>query len=161
MRLSPARCCQLLAALLSVLWLSPSRIAWAENPIDGQVHAIASELQCPICAGQSVDESASQLAQQMRALIRRKLEDGESREQILAYFVDRYGESILREPPKVGFNQVLWWLPASGIAIGAVLLAIFLLRWRTRPATEDAAGPPPPPEDLAIFEQQLEQDLNA
>ncbi len=159
MRLLPVRAC-LLAVLLPTLWLSLPQAARADNPIDGQVHAIAGELQCPICAGQSVDESSSQLAQQMRALIRKKLEDGESRQQILAYFVDRYGESILREPPRFGFNQVLWWLPAAGIAAGAALLAVFLLRWRRRPPGEATLGLPPTPEDLAAYELQFEQDLD-
>ncbi|MHB1131607.1 MAG: cytochrome c-type biogenesis protein [Chloroflexota bacterium] len=146
----------LLVALLAATMLSvPPQRASADNPIDAQVNAIASELQCPICSGQSVNESTSPLAQQMRLLIRKKLEDGESREQILAYFVDRYGESILREPPKVGFNQLLWLLPGSILLVGSVLLAFFLLRWRNRPAACAAGGAPPTPEDLAAFEQQL------
>ncbi|MHB1131096.1 MAG: cytochrome c-type biogenesis protein CcmH [Chloroflexota bacterium] len=57
---------------------------------------------------------------------RKKLEDGESREQILAYFVDRHGESILREPLKVGFSQLLWLLPRSILLVGSVLLAFYL-----------------------------------
>lgn len=160
MRTTAVRACLVLALLVPVLWFGLPQVARADNPIDGQVHAIAGELQCPICAGQSVNESSSPLAQQMRALIRKKLEEGESREQILAYFVDRYGESILREPPKVGFNQVLWWLPASGIIFGAVLLAVFLLRWRRRPPAAAAVGPPPAPEDLAAYERQFAQELD-
>jgi len=52
---------------------------------------IARGLACPVCQGLSVADSPSQLATQMRELILQKVEDGETREQIVQYFVDRYG----------------------------------------------------------------------
>ena len=75
------------AAVAVAMWLVAT--PWvAAQEYDDQAWRIAQELQCPICQGQSVAESNSQLAIQMRALIREKLVEGETREAILQYFVD-------------------------------------------------------------------------
>src|SRR5205823_8908471 len=103
---------------------------------DEQAWRIALELQCPICQGQSVAESNSQLAIQMRALIREKLAAGESRDAILQFFVDRYGENVLMSPRLGGFRAVAWVAPYVGL-----LAAIGFLVWvvRRRGSAERAA----------------------
>lgn len=93
--------------------------------LDDRVREVASRLMCPVCAGRTVAESPSELAGQMRDLIRRKLEQGESPEQIVAYFVDRYGEGILAEPPRRGLGTLVWLAPAL-----AVLGGIAYVLWR-------------------------------
>jgi cytochrome c-type biogenesis protein CcmH len=104
------------------------------DPSD-EARRIALELQCPICEGQSVAESNSQLAVQMRAVIREKVEAGESREQILAYFKERYGEHILMEPPRAGFTTIAWVAPYV-----VVLATLAFLGWKIRGRREAAAA---------------------
>ena len=103
---------------------------------DERVRDIARELMCPVCEGQTVADSSSLLAEQMRVLIKEKLQHGEGREEILAYFVSRYGESILAAPPKRGLSLVVWVGPFAILLLGAVLAVNTLRRW-TRPRSRD------------------------
>src|SRR5438105_6433972 len=75
--------------------------------LDDQVYAIARQLMCPVCAGETVAESDSALAREMRAVIRQKLEAGETRDQILRYFIAQFGEGVLGEPRPGGVAVVL------------------------------------------------------
>lgn len=101
--------------------------------IDDEARGIARELQCPVCESLSVADSPSQLAGQMRDLIRERLAAGDSREQILAYFADRYGDSVLLSPPKSGFTIVVWIAPYLGVAAA---LAFLVWAVRRRPGTQ-------------------------
>ena len=136
----------LLLALLVALWL-PGAL-YAEGPYDQQMRDIAAGLQCPICQGQSVLDSNSQLATQMRQLILEKLEAGESKEAIVKYLIDRYGEGILMDPPKRGFTLGIWLGPVVVLVVGLAIVAGTLRgRLRRRPeggvAAEETAGPEP------------------
>jgi len=96
------------------------------DSIDNQIREISYLLMCPVCQGQTVAESNSELATQMRAIIKQKLEKGESKEEIIAYFVNRYGETILGAPPPKGANWLIWILPALALLFGGAGIAIFL-----------------------------------
>ena len=107
------------------MFLSMSSIA---DSIDEQVREISYLLMCPVCQGQTVEESNSPLANDMRAIIRKKLQQGESKEEIIAYFVDRYGETILGAPPAKGTNWLLWLLPAFALLAGGLGIALFIYK---------------------------------
>jgi cytochrome c-type biogenesis protein CcmH len=94
------------------------------------VRRIGLQLQCPVCEGQTVAESNSGLAQDMRGVIRDRVEAGESDQQILDGFVGSYGDGILTEPPKRGVGLGVWLGAVFGIALGAVLLAFIVAGWR-------------------------------
>lgn len=79
---------------------------------------IADELQCPVCEGQSVAYSNSQLAGEMRRQVEEKLLAGEDEMTIKQFFIDRYGVRVLREPPRTGLNLWLWRLPVLGLIMG-------------------------------------------
>ena len=96
------------------------------DSIDNQIREISYLLMCPVCQGQTVAESNSELATQMRAIIKQKLEKGESKQEIIAYFVNRYGETILGAPPPKGANWLIWILPALALLFGGAGIAIFL-----------------------------------
>ncbi len=99
----------------------------AAAELDQRMIRIADQLQCPVCEGQSVAFSNSQLATEMRRTIADKLAAGESDAAIIQFFVDRYGVKILREPPRTGFLAWLWITPVAGFA-----LALFGLLWKLR-----------------------------
>jgi cytochrome c-type biogenesis protein CcmH len=86
-----------------------------------RAHEIASGLRCPVCLNLSVADSPSRLAGEMRSEIQTRLRTGQSPDQIRAFFIDRYGEWILLEPPRSGLNWVPWAVPivalVSGVAI--------------------------------------------
>ena len=122
-RLSTFAC---LVALVACFFAS-SVVAAAT--IDDDVRRIAKQLRCPICESVSVADSPSELAGQMRGVIRRKLEQGESDADILAYFVERYGDGVLTEPPRRGLALAVWLGPVLALLAGAAVLAVLLLRW--------------------------------
>ncbi|HLA24716.1 MAG TPA: cytochrome c-type biogenesis protein [bacterium] len=124
-----------LRALGLLLFSAPLLLAasgLAAPSLEDQVNNIAQELMCPVCAGQTVAESNSTLANQMREQIRVRLRRGETREQILAYFVGQFGESVLAAPPRRGGYLVLWLAPVLAFGLG-VFLMIRYLRGMTRP----------------------------
>ena len=107
-----------------------------------RAQSIDKSLMCPVCAGQTIDQSASLLARQMKAIVREKLADGWTRDQTFQFFVDRYGEEVLAAPPKSGFNLVVWVVPFAAVvaAAGAVILVIRAMRRSAVTIQED--GPP-------------------
>jgi cytochrome c-type biogenesis protein CcmH len=94
--------------------------------------AVARELRCPVCQGESVADSESGISQGMRAIIRRKLAQGESSDSIKRYFVARYGNKILLAPPSSGIGTVAWLAPPLLVLGGMGLLLTLVLDWRSR-----------------------------
>lgn len=129
--------------------------------LDEQAQDIYHSLMCPICPGQTIAQSQTELSAQMRAIVREKLEQGETREEILQFFVERYGETVLAAPPKSGFNLVVWLVPATGIILGGVLLWWIVRRW-VRREKESSPGPVAPANDIIDgekYRRQLDREL--
>ena len=97
----------LLCACVNAAWAAPV----AEDPLERQMLDIAKDLRCAVCQNQPVSESNADLARDMRAIIREQLEAGKSREEIVDYFVARYGEYVLLKPPYRGTGFPLWIVP--------------------------------------------------
>lgn len=117
--------------LLSMLMLGLSAPAWGQAWQD-----IAGDLMSPACPGRTLLNCTSGQAEQWRELIRQKLAQGESKEQILRYFVEVGGEGILAAPPKQGFALTAWLLPLFVMLNGAGLIVVLTRRWaRNRPQT--------------------------
>ncbi len=93
--------------------------------------ALNKAIMCPVCPGESIDQSQNALAAQMRAIVDEKLAEGWSEQQIKDFFVERYGPSVLLEPPSAGFGIAAWIVPpfAFALAIASLLLT---LRWMRR-----------------------------
>ncbi len=115
-----------LALTLLLILFFRAGIASPAESLDDRVNEIAHLLMCPVCQGQSVAESNSNLAQDMRQIIRKQLEEGKSKEEVIAYFVNRYGETILASPPPKGVNWLLWVLPGLAIVFGSLGIAMYL-----------------------------------
>lgn len=133
---------RLLAATLLVTMLVGHTL-WAQDLVDEQpqearLRAIAEQLRCPVCQGENLYDSRSELAIEMRTIIREQLAQGRSDEEVVEYFVDRYGDYVrLTPPPSL---TVLWWLPlALGLPAGA-LVTWLLLRLRPRTANNVTGG---------------------
>ena len=113
---------------MTLLFLIFQPGAPSAESLDDRVNEVAHELMCPVCQGQSVAESNSNLARDMRQIIRKQLEEGKSKEEVIAYFVNRYGETILASPPPKGVNWLLWLLPGLAIIFGGLGIGIYLYR---------------------------------
>ena len=96
--------------------------------LDARAYAIAAKLRCPVCQNESVADSPAELAGQMRMLIREKLAAGETDEQIVDYFVSKYGQWILLEPPRRGLLWVVWLAPTAALLAGGYLARSYLRR---------------------------------
>lgn len=96
--------------------------------LDARAQAIAAKLRCPVCQNESVADSPAELAAQMRTVIREKLAAGESEDQIVAYFVSKYGDWILLEPPRRGVLWLVWLAPAGASLVGGYFALSYLRR---------------------------------
>lgn len=126
-----------------------------ETEIDRQVREIASELRCPVCQGLSLQDSPSDLAQEMRNVIRTRLEAGETPDQVRAYFESGYGEWILMEPKAEGFNLAVYILPVLAVLGGAAFIVIAGRRWLAadRPSSTDSGTVDETDPDLAPWDE--------
>ena len=127
---------RLLLAVLAVALAGDASLAGAQalsdSALEARTTAVAATLRCPVCQGESIQDSPAELAQQMRAVVRDRLRAGESPEQIKAYFVSKYGEWILLEPKMTGLNILLYLLPVA-LVIGGIALVVALVRKWTAP----------------------------
>ena len=69
---------------------------------------------CPVCNGESVADSSTPIAQQMRSVIRQDVQAGQSDDQIIAAFRASYGDSILLRPPFDSFPAIIWFVKVQG-----------------------------------------------
>lgn len=112
--------------------LFPSALLAQTPELELRVREIAEGLRCVVCQNLSVADSPSELAQQMRAVIREQLKEGKSPDQINAYFVSKYGDWVLLAPPRRGFSLLVWVLPFAVAAAGMALVLILARRWVKR-----------------------------
>ena len=117
-----------------------TRVA-GDSVLEARTRAVASQLRCPVCQGLSLQDSPSELSQEMRDLVREQLKAGKSPDEVKQYFVNRYGEWILLDPQAHGFNWVVYALPVLLLVVGGAVLVVAVRRWSARPAT--AAEPEP------------------
>jgi len=83
---------------------------------------ISKNIRCLVCQNQSIDESSAPLAKDLRILIRRKIEQGNSDEKIYNYLTERYGDFILLNPPFKISTLFLWILPFVFLGIGTFVI---------------------------------------
>lgn len=134
-----------LILLVLLLALLPAAVYAQDGPVtDDEVNAVAKDVYCPVCESTPLDVCPTQACADWRELIRTKLAEGQSRDEILEYFARQYGDGVLSNPPRRGASLiVLWILPFLGVLLGLLLFAL-LLRGLRR-ATPVTAAPAPRP----------------
>jgi cytochrome c-type biogenesis protein CcmH len=92
------------------------------NPaMESRARHLQRQLRCLICQGESIDESNSSFAVDVRRLVREQMAEGKSDRQVLDFFMARYGDAILMKPPLQADTWLLWLGPLAVLGIaGAV-----------------------------------------
>lgn len=102
---------------------------------DDRLFALASQLKCQQCVGESVAGSQSPSAVQFREEIDEQMARGRTDDEILNFFVDRYGQDVLLVPPGSGVGALIWVVPVVAVALGVSALVTVLRR--RRPESHD------------------------
>lgn len=76
--------------------------------LEARAREISREIRCPVCQGESIDDSVAPISRDLRIIIRERLVAGDSDAQVVDYIVARYGEFVLFKPPPEGSNLILW-----------------------------------------------------
>jgi len=85
---------------------------------------ISKNIRCLVCQNQSIDDSSAPLAKDLRALIRIKVQENDTDEEIYKFLTDRYGDFILLKPPFKISTFLLWSLPFVFVIIGIFILFV-------------------------------------
>ena len=97
-------------------------VVMRQTDLDRRVKRLASQIRCVVCRGQSIQASPSELAQEMRAIVREQLAAGKTEDEVKAFFVQSYGTQILLQPEPTGFNLLIYLLPVAVLLGGAVFV---------------------------------------
>ena len=119
------------------LMLSP---AWAVQPdemladpgLEARARAISRDIRCPVCQGETIDDSNAPIARDLRIIIRERLVAGDSDQAVIDYVVARYGEGVLFNPPAEGANLILW-LAGPVLLVAGIGVAMAAARRRVAP----------------------------
>jgi cytochrome c-type biogenesis protein CcmH len=133
-----------LAALLlgfSASWA----FAQGLDPTDDEVNAVARQLYCPVCENVPLDACGTVACEQWRGIIRDKLAQGWTEEQIKDYFVAQYGDRVLAEPPPRGFNWLVYIVPLLAFAGGSFALYQGFKHWKSPAEGKPPGGKTPRP----------------
>ena len=112
---------------------------------------LEDEIMCPVCPGETLEQSSSPAAQQVERFIAVRIRAGDSKQEIKDKLVEQYGPPILAAPPREGFDLLAWVLPLAG-ALGAALVLGFAA-WRWSRGRE-------PPATAAPLDPELERKLD-
>ncbi|UCG23174.1 MAG: cytochrome c-type biogenesis protein CcmH [Chloroflexota bacterium] len=106
---------------------------------DDEVNEVAKELYCPICESTPLDVCATQACADWREVIRTKLAEGQTAQEIKDYFELQYGPQALAEPPQSGFTLAVWILPILAVVVGGFFFIRYVRGLRVE-ANSAAAG---------------------
>lgn len=149
--------------LVVLAFLMTTSVGLAQTPTPNEINEIARDLWCPLCNGVRLDNCDLQACIQMREVISEKLMAGESKEQIKAYFVTQYGDVVLGQPSREGFNLVAWAFPILATIVGLGWLVYLITTWRKRQAAPVGSVPasdvPQPLSEDDDYLKRVERDL--
>tara|TARA_B100000768_G_scaffold38356_1_gene37104 strand:- start:4122 stop:4514 length:393 start_codon:yes stop_codon:yes gene_type:complete len=97
-----------------------------EKQLIDKTREISQNIRCLVCQNQSIDESNSELAKDLRVLIKEKVSKGFNNKEIYNYLSRRYGDYILLNPPLKTNTILLWFLPFLILILGTILMLRFI-----------------------------------
>lgn len=120
--------------------------------LEERAQALDRQLICPVCPGETIDQSRAQQAKEMREAVREMLAQGRTEQEILQYFVERFGPGVLAAPPAQGGHWLVWLVPPAGVVV-----AVLLLWWATRGMMAPRPSAPPPMDDLEPYLKAVDE----
>jgi cytochrome c-type biogenesis protein CcmH len=123
----------LVAALVLVALVRAGVSEGSPRTPEERSRAIASTIKCPTCRSQSVAGSDSAAARAIRGEIARRVDDGQSADQIRAAIAATYGDDVLLTPKGSGLAGLVWALPVVALVLGLAGLSAAFARWRRIP----------------------------
>lgn len=130
----------MLCLLATPLWAVEPDEMLPDPGLEARARDISAGLRCLVCRNESIDESHAELARDLRLLVRERLVEGDSNDEVVDYVVERYGEYVLLRPTTTGANLLLW-LAGPGMALIGLGLAMAYLRRQSRRKAAGDAGP--------------------
>jgi len=100
---------------------------FSNSSLEQRYKALSAELRCPKCQNQNIADSNAPIAQDLRKLLYKQLEEGASDEEILEYMVSRYGEFVRYRPRFSGMTILLWLAPVV-LLLGAMIVVLMVVR---------------------------------
>jgi cytochrome c-type biogenesis protein CcmH len=137
--------------LASPAWAVLPREQLADPKLEGRARALSAQLRCLVCQNQTIDDSDSGLAHDLRVLLRERLQAGDTDAQAMAYIHARYGDYVLLKPPFKPATLLLWLGPLLVLAVGGIGIGLY---WRRR------GGSPAPltADETARLDRLLKED---
>ena len=122
---------------------------------------VEESLTCYACPGEPLNIDRCSGGDQMRGAIRKMIDEGKTKKEILDSFVGQFGEGILTMPPKKGFNLVAYIFPFIGLILGAVIAFVILKKWSASGKVHDAPAPDSKVEEIMdeTMKKKIENEL--
>ena len=126
-----------------VLWVMLAGAALAVQPdevlddpvLEERARELSKGLRCLVCRNESIDESNAELARDLRLLVRERLVEGDSDEEVIDFLVARYGEYVLLAPRATGSSLILYIAGPAMLLAALGIAAAYLRRRRSQPET--------------------------
>lgn len=120
---------RLIMTCLVLLFAAPAMAQINQGPelplsdplLETRAHGLYEQLRCVVCQNQSIADSNADLARDLRAMVRHRLETGASDTEIINYIHERYGDFVLMKPPVKPLTWLLWFGPFAILLLGALL----------------------------------------
>lgn len=152
-----------LALILSAVIVNPAAAqsdSGGRTVTDDDVNEIARDLFCPVCESTPLDVCPTQACADWREIIRTKLSEGQTEQQIKDYFEEQYGPRALAEPPREGFLLLVWIIPIVAVVVGGFFFTRYLRSLKTASLATTAAREPtiskPPSPSKPVLEPAQE-----
>ncbi len=104
----------------------------ADPGLEARAREISRDIRCPVCQGESIDDSFAPISRDLRLIIRERLLAGDTDREVVDYIVARYGEFVLFNPRAEGSNLILW-LAGPALFLAAIAIAVAAQRRRVVP----------------------------
>lgn len=127
--------------------VQPSEIL-ADPALEARARELSKELRCPVCQNENIDDSDAQIAKTLREVIRARIIEGDTNDEVMTFVTDRFGEFVLLKPATSGWNLLLW---AAGplMLLGGIAVAVTTFR------RKEQGDPTLSPEDEARLAQLM------
>lgn len=107
-----------------------------DQSLEARAREISRDLRCPVCQGEAIDDSNAPISRDLRLLVRERLVEGDTNDEVIDHIVARYGEFVLFNPRANGSGLILWLAGPAMLLMGGALAFAMTRRRATKPETD-------------------------